>query len=308
MRSFLERFGTESHCREALEAMRWPAGFHCPGCGKHGTPLRFERRRQLYLECRECGHQTSLVAGTLFQATKLSLRHWFLALHLLASAKTNVSALELSRQLDVCYRTAWRLKHKVMQAMALQEEARKLKGLVQIDDAYLGGERNGGKPGRGSENKQAFLIAVETDANLEHPRCAVIEPLKAFDNVSINDWAKRRLDPDAEVYTDGLMVFRRFSDAGHAHTVLESGGRRAATQSKGARWVNIVLANVKRSISGVYHSLKQQKYARRYLAEAAFRFNRRFHLKGILTNLLQALVNVVPHPEPRLRSASNYAN
>src|SRR3546814_1356516 len=72
-----------------------------------------------------------------------------------------------------------------MQAMTTQEEGRQLDGFVQIDDAYLGGERNGGERGRGSENKQPFVIAVETDASLEHPRYAVIEPLRTFDNSAI---------------------------------------------------------------------------------------------------------------------------
>jgi hypothetical protein len=85
----------------------------------------------------------------------------------------------------VCYRTAWRLKHKIMQAMLNREESRQLDGFVQADDAYLGGERNGGKAGRGSENKQAFLVAVETDESLEHPRFAVIEPVRRFDSDSI---------------------------------------------------------------------------------------------------------------------------
>ena len=66
-----------------------------------------------------------------------------------------------------------------------REEPRQLKDFMQIDDAYLGGERNGGKPGRGSENKQAFVIAVETDEKLEHPIYAVIEPVRTFDNEAI---------------------------------------------------------------------------------------------------------------------------
>src|SRR5690606_29373237 len=149
----------------------------------------------------------------------------------------------------VCYDTAWKLKHKIMQAMTEREESRRLAGFVQIDDAYLGGERNGGKPGRGSENKQPFVVAVSTDEHLEHPTFAVIEPVKAFDNASIDDWMQRRLAPDAEVYSDGLACFHRFATDAHAHTVLVTGGGRAATEARGARWVNILLGNVKRAIS-----------------------------------------------------------
>ena len=193
-----------------------------------------------------------------------------------------------------------------MQAMSEREESRKLRGFVQIDDAYLGGERNGGKPGRGSENKQPFLIAVQTDETLEHPTVAVIEPVRAFDNASLNDWVARRLAPETEVYSDGLGCFRRIEDAGHAHTTLVSGGGRASTEVKGARWVNVVLGNLKRAISGTYHAVRQAKYARRYLAEAAYRFNRRFDLRTMLPRLASALMRCKPCPERQLRLASNF--
>ena len=305
MPEFLERYGTEAKCRHALRRSRWPRGFRCPGCAGRAHS-RFQRDGQTYYQCRSCRHQTTLLSGTLFAATKLPLTVWFLAIHLLTSTKTNLSALELKRHLGVCYRTAWRLKHKVMQAMTAREESRRLGGCVQIDDAYLGGERNGGKRGRGSENKQAFVIAVETDAELEHPRCAIIEPVRSFDNESIRDWAQRRLTPDAAVYTDGLWAFRRFADAGHDHNVLEPGGGRAATELPGARWVNVLLANVKRAISGRYHAIKQSKYARRYLAEAAYRFNRRFRLPELVPRLLRAMLLCSPCAEPALRKTSNY--
>lgn len=66
-------------------------------------------------------------------------------------------------------------------------------------NAYLGGELSGGKPGRGSEDKRAFVIAVSRDENLEHPTVAVIEPVRAFDDDSMKDWIERRLEPECEV-------------------------------------------------------------------------------------------------------------
>lgn len=305
MTEFIQRYGTEAKCYRALYQWRWPKGFRCPACGKRGRS-RFRRGTTVYYQCRACRHQCTLISGTLFEGTKLPLRLWIQALYLLTATKTNLAALELMRHLGVNYKTAWRLKHKIMQAMATREEPRKLKGYVQIDDAYLGGERNGGKPGRGSENKQAFLIAVSTDANREHPHMAVIEPVRAFDNASMKDWITRRLEPECEVYTDGLACFRRLEEAGHAHTTLVTGGGRAATEVAGARWVNVVLANAKRAISGVYHAVRQSKYARRYLAEAAYRFNRRFHLRELLPRLATALMRCKPCPEPVLRAASNF--
>jgi hypothetical protein len=305
MVEFMAQYGSEAKCYRALYRARWPKGFRCPAC-QHRSRSRFRRGRQIYYQCCACRHQTTLVSGTLFEATKLPLTTWFLALHLLTATKTNMSALELKRHLGVRYRTAWRLKHKVMQAMTEREETRQLAGFVQLDDAYLGGERNGGKAGRGSENKQAFVIAVETDATLEHPRYAVIEPVRRFDNASLIDWGRRRLAADAEIYSDGLHCLRRLAELDHAHTVLDTKGGRAATEVAGARWVNLLLGNLKRAISGRYHAFKQAKYARRYLAEAAYRFNRRFRLPEMLPRLARAMTLCKPCAEPNLRLATNY--
>lgn len=305
MNEFILRYGTEAKCYRALYRWRWPKGFRCRACGERRRS-RFRRGAQVYYQCRACRHQSTLTSGTLFAGSKLPLRTWMLAMHLLTSTKTNLAALELMRHLGVNYKTAWRIKHKILQAMTEREDARQLSGFVQIDDAYLGGEHTGGKPGRGSENKQPFVIAVETDQDLERPRFAVIEPVRAFDNASLKDWVARRLAPEAEAYTDGLACFRRIEDADHAHTVLETGGGRAATEVRGARWVNVLLGNVKRAISGTYHAVRQAKYARRYLAEAAYRFNRRFRLADMLPRLAVAMMSCKPCAEPKLRLATNF--
>jgi hypothetical protein len=92
--------------------------------------------RKLY-QCGGCRHQTSLTAGTLMEHTKLPLRTWFLAIHLISQAKTGISALALKRDLGVSYPTAWLLHHKINNAMSGQETARLLEGAVQLDDAYL---------------------------------------------------------------------------------------------------------------------------------------------------------------------------
>lgn len=79
--------------------------------------------------------------------------------------KNNVSALELKRQLGVSYRSAWLIKHKIMQVMRLAEDRSELDGRIEIDDAYLGGEFSGGKTGRGADNKVPFVAAVQTTAD-----------------------------------------------------------------------------------------------------------------------------------------------
>lgn len=134
----------------------------------------------------------------------------------------------------------------------------------------------------------------------------MIEPVRSFDNTSLQGWIAHRLAPACEVYTDGLACFRRLEDVGHAHTTLDTDGGRAATQTTGARWVNVVLGNLKRAVSGVYHAIAQDKYARRYLPEVAYRFNRRFQLREMLPRLATAMMRSAPCPKPVLRAASNF--
>jgi len=105
MPEFLQQFGTEAQCEAALETARWPRGFVCPRCGG-GARTSFVRAGLRYWECADCAHQCSLISGTMFEATKLSLTIWFPAMQLLTQAKNNVSALELRRQIGVSYRTA----------------------------------------------------------------------------------------------------------------------------------------------------------------------------------------------------------
>ena len=133
--SFIEKFGSEQQCREHLFALRWPNGFHCPYCG-HDQYCQL-KSRALY-QCNQCHHQSSLVAGTLFEGTKLPLRLWFLAIYLITQEKNGISALELSRQLGISYNATWRMKHKIMQAMKTRDDEHQLFGFVQLDDAYWG--------------------------------------------------------------------------------------------------------------------------------------------------------------------------
>ena len=221
MPEFYERYATEAQCRAALEAARWPTGFACPACGG-AARTSFERGGLRYWQCGACAHQCSLISGTIFESSKLPLSRWFLAMQLLTQSKNNASALELMRQLGVCYRSAWLLKHKIMEAMRLREAPRELSGRVEIDDAYLGGERSGGKTGRGSENKVPFVAAVQTTAS-GHPLFACLRQ-QPHTTEQVAVFAAQHIAPSASVVTDGLWCFRATTIVGAAHERVVTGG------------------------------------------------------------------------------------
>lgn len=107
---------------------------------------------------------------TVFDHSRLPLTTWLLGMYLLGQSKTNLSALEMMRHLGVSYPAAGRMKHKLMQAMDQWEGSRKLSQVVQLDDAYLGGERNGGKAGRGSENKRPVCLPWRPRRTVGHSK------------------------------------------------------------------------------------------------------------------------------------------
>jgi len=298
---FLAQYGTEEQCAAALERMRWPNGFRCPACGESGHSLVHQGELKLW-QCRACHKQTSLQAGTIFQSTRLPLTLWFLAMYALTQSKNSISALELKRTLGVSYKAAWRLKHKLMQVMTEREADRVLGGRVEVDDAYLGGARSGGKVGRGAAGKVPIVVAVQTAEEEHRPWYVRMEPLPGFTKQALVEWAHKALAPDSLLVSDGLACFVAAGAlvATHERVVV---GQRKSSELDSFHWVNTLLSNLKSAIQGTYHGFKFAKYARRYLGEIQYRFNRRFDLPSLLPRLLYACALTEPRPENWLRSA-----
>lgn len=298
--AFLEQFGTEAKCEQALEQARWPEGFRCPECG-HTKAYVLQGGTHKCFQCLGCRKQTSLIAGTLFQSTHLALTVWFLAIYLISQAKTGLSALALKRQIGVSYPTAWLIQHKLMQAMSERDSAYTLEGEIQVDDAYLGGEFTGGKAGRGSENKVPFVAAVSLTAE-GHPKYVKMAPVPGFTLKAIANWAANDLAPGCRVTSDGLACFAGVTEAGCLHNAIVVGALKPKDLPE-FNWINTILGNLKTSLGGAYHAFDFAKYGTRYLAAFAYRFNRRFHLDTLHNRLLVAAATIGPRPERWLRAA-----
>jgi len=303
MPEFLKRYGTESRCEQALVEARWPAGFVCPACGVTQARTTFRRQGRLYYQCAGCQHQCSVTSGTVFDSTKLPLTRWFLAMQLLTQSKNNVAALELERQIGVCYRTAWLIKHKLLEAMRLVEADRQLTGRVEIDDAYLGGQRSGGKTGRGSENKVPFVAAVQTTQDGQ-PHLACLSP-RPFTKQALAEFFARSTVLPLTVVSDGLGCFAVAASLGACHDRTVTGGGKASVELEQFRGVNTLISNIKTALSGTYHAVKYAKYAYRHLAEVQFRFNRRYNLRAILGSLVHAMAVAPPSPGRGIRVAEH---
>ena len=289
---FRERFGTEEACRKALFEMRWRDGLTCPGCG--GRSFCRLRTRELF-QCNRCKKQLRLTAGTVFQDSKLPLAAWFAAIYHLTQAKNGVSSIELGRRLGVRQQTAWLMKHKLMRAMAEREAAKpRLSGRVEVDDAYLGGERPGGKRGRGAAGRTPVVAAVETTPERK-PRRLRLTVVKGFRKKEVEKIAKRDLAPGTNVVSDGLSCWPAVAKAGCAHFPMATGAGKRAAGWAPFRWVNTCLGNIKTALVGTYRHVSP-KHAQQYLTSFAYRFNRRYQLDSIVERLAWAAVHTGPHP------------
>jgi ribosomal protein L37AE/L43A len=284
---FNVRYGSEEQCHAALIQMRWPEGFVCPKCGERIYSYSAAR---LVFQCSACRAQTTVKAGTILHKSRTPLTKWFLAIYLLTQSKNDIAALELSRQLGVKWDTAWLIKQKLMEAMRQRNHIYKLAGDVQIDDAYLGGERPG-KPGRGAANKTPFVIAVETREN--KPIYTQLRRVSGFTSEAIRSYATANIEPGSRVTSDGLACFAAVTEAGVKHRAIITGsGRPTAPEFK---WVNTGLGNIKSAITGTCRSCSTQ-HADRYLAAFEYRFNRRFQLDKMVERLAGAAMQTAPTP------------
>ena len=301
LREFQARFGTVEQCRRELADARWLRGFECRSCGG-AEHSRFERLGRRYWQCAACRTQTSLTAGTLFDASKLPLTVWFLVMYLLTQTKTGMSALELHRHLGVSYRTAWLVKHKLMQVMFEQERGRRLTQVVQIDDAFLGGERTGGKRGRGSENKVPLIAAVQTTAN-GRAIFTRLDVLPDWKVPTVARWAVKALAQNTHVVSDGLSSFVGVKTATCSHEVIIHGTGRQSAQHPRFLAINTLLGNLKDVDEHDLPRIQDRPLRHALHGRVPVPVQSAVRLGGTLPRLLHACAEQPPATELALRTA-----
>ena len=296
-------YGTEALCRAALVRWRWPEGFQCPGCEDRAHCIVKRGTRLLY-QCNVCRKQTSVTAGTIFASSKLPVRLWFRAMYVLTQSKKGISSIELGRRLGVTQTTAWTLKHKLAQVMIERNAARRLRGEVQMDDAYIGGRRSG-KSGRGAAGKTPFVAAVSITSDGK-PDQIVLRRVGRFSRTEIARFASATLEAGVYATSDGFRCFAGVTEAGCTHTPVKTGSGAKAARNPRFKWVNTVLGNIKSAMVGTYRAVRA-KHVPRYLAEFEYRFNRRYRLETMIDRLAYVSLRTAPMPYRLLKLADVYA-
>jgi transposase-like protein len=288
--------------------LRWPDGFVCPKCNwSESWPIS----NNLY-ECKKCSHQTSVIAGTIFQDTRTPLKTWFTAIWWITTQKNGASAEGLRQVLGLkSDETAWAWLHKIRKAM-VRADREKLNGLIEVDETYIGGEEHSGSTGRGTGNKVLVAIALELKdygnekkQGLRQLGRVRLSLIKDASSESLSSFILDNIEQGSEIITDGWSSYSFLKDAGYVHTVYVQNKKKETEYQ--LPHVHLIISLLKRWILGTHQGAVSDKHMQSYLEEYTFRFNRRNAAKrGLLFyRLLEGAVAVEPITTKELYNMTN---
>lgn len=217
-----------------------------------------------------------MTSGTILHRTKIALTQWFWAAYLMTTDKRGVSALLLQRQLGLSrYETAWMMLHKLRRAM-VNTTREPLRGEVEVDDTWVGGEQAGLRGSRQLKERRAALVlaAVEKRGRASgRLRMSVIPDFKASTIIPI---LRRNIAAGSTIYTDGLKSFAGLTEVGFKHMTriqpLRSELRKGAKSA--VPLADRAIGNLQQWLIGTYHGVSKGQL-QVYLDEFVFRHNRR---------------------------------
>jgi hypothetical protein len=227
--------------------------------------------------CKDCGHQCTVTAGTIFEKTRTPLRVWLAATWYLTSQKQGVNALGLQRVLGLgSYQTAWTMLHRFRRAM-VRPGRDHLHGDVEVDETYLAiTDRQSPLSATVRKNNTAKTLIVIAVEMLQPKGFGRIRLRRIPDDSadSVIPFVQEGIKPGARVRTDGSAAYRTLHDLGYDHqrTVMLGSDIPAHMSMPGA---HRVAAQIKRWILGTHHGSVQPEHLDAYLDEFVFRFNRR---------------------------------
>ena len=273
----IDEFGGEDACREYLERLRWPNGLACIKCGS--VAVTDLPNRNLF-QCSDCRYQFSVTTDTIMHDTHLPLRKWLVAIYLIIEGKKSISARQLGRTINVAYKTAWHLSHRIREALKTPDTL--LSGVIEVDETWIGGA----SVGRGRhymKNKSLVVGAVERggDIRLKHVPSTSKKVLHKFIGENISD--------DAEaIYTDEWRGYNDIADENTRHETVNHSAEEWVRGEVHTNSIEGVWSLFKRSVMGSYHQLSI-KHLDAYLDELECRFNNRDNSYLFRDTLLQLL-------------------
>jgi transposase-like protein len=264
---------TEDEARTLIEKNRWPNGPVCPHCGATKyykiTPKKESKRpvgKGVY-KCAKCRKLFTVMVGTIFSDSHIPLNKWLIAIHLMVSSKKGISANQLHRLLNITYKSAWFMSHRIRFAME-QTYNRKMQGTIEVDETYIGGKsRRIGKQ-TGWENKVPVVSLVQRKGQV---RSFVVPTVSAS---TLKKAVTENISKNAKLMTDELISYKNIGKQFKSHEVVNHSKYEYVRGNVTTNTVESYFGLLKRGVNGTFHHISKQ-HLQRYLNEFDFRYNLR---------------------------------
>jgi hypothetical protein len=282
---FQKRFPDEDRCWEYLVRTRWPRGKPCSECRK---PMGLVETRRIF-QCNRCGNQISATSGTLFHKSRVPLQKWFWAIYFMGTTPKGVSMRYLQKHLGIKnYKTVWLMGHKIRQAMIQREGLYRLKGAVQVDTFKLGRQSDDDRRKRREDRHTTFLMGVQEGETKNYPRFVTFEQLETVFKNEVLPALQKRIAKGSRLKSDGAGAFKQAEKEGYQ--VDQVRFTKEPDRAKDhLKWIHWLSSNLKLGLASTYHGCSP-KYRKAYLAEFAYRFNRRYWPRQAFDRLLRACI------------------
>lgn len=269
-----EHFSDPQRYHDLLVRLRWDNKVCCTFC-KHDKVYTLTGKYKRY-KCAKCKKQFSVIKGTIFENSPISLQKWFMAIYLTLSNKKGISSTQLSRALTITQKTAWFMLQRIRFMLRVRTTREKLKGLIQIDETFVGGKNKNRRwdkkvkysQGRSFKDKTPVLGLLDDTGKI---RAIVV---KDTTKSTIQPIVRRLIEPDSIIVTDEWKAYHGLNDR-YEHMVVDH-MRKQYVNAQGftTNALEGAWSHLKRTIIGTHHQVSR-KHLQRYCDEFAYRYNTR---------------------------------
>jgi transposase-like protein len=273
-------FHDNEAARLHLEALRWPNGPYCPRCGEAEAVTRLQGKSTApgLCICKSCRTKFSVTMGTVFERSHIPLSKWMLGFRLMASSKKGISAHQLHRSLDITYKSAWFMAHRIREAMGLPSEPQSPLGgegkVVEADATYVGGKeknKHASKrtPGNiGGKGKQIVHTLVERGGGARSHHVADVT------GATLRPIIVKNASRKSALMTDEHGGYHNLGKEFARHETVDHGKDEYVRGDAYSNTAESFFAIFKRGVYGTFHHVSEA-HLHRYLAEFDFRWTNR---------------------------------